>query len=152
ITLGCAPDRYCPSETVRRDQMATFLRRALRLPRPDQRHFSDTGGNSHDANIHAVYEAGITKGCGGTRYCPGEQVTRAQMATFLFRALGLAPPSAHHFADVDPSSTHAAAINALFEAGISQGCEIQGDQRHFCPGDPVTRAEMASFLSRSFDL
>ena len=30
VTLGCnIPDHYCPSDSVRRDQMASFLARAL---------------------------------------------------------------------------------------------------------------------------
>jgi poly-gamma-glutamate capsule biosynthesis protein CapA/YwtB (metallophosphatase superfamily) len=32
ITSGCNPDRFCPDDPVRRDQMASFLARALHLP------------------------------------------------------------------------------------------------------------------------
>ena len=40
--------------------------------------------------IEALKASGITGGCGtGTNYCPGDPVTRGQMAVFLARALGL---------------------------------------------------------------
>jgi hypothetical protein len=39
--------------------------------------------------IEALADSGITIGCGGSNYCPEDFVTRAQMATFLSRALGL---------------------------------------------------------------
>ncbi len=48
--------------------------------------FSDvpTGMTGHAA-IEAIYDAGITGGCGGTKYCPTDPVTRAQMALFMQR-------------------------------------------------------------------
>jgi hypothetical protein len=38
--------------------------------------------------IRAVADAGITQGCGdGSRFCPEAPIGRAQMATFLARAV-----------------------------------------------------------------
>lgn len=53
--------------------------------------FSDVP-TSHFAHgdINAIAAAGITAGCGGTNYCPDQDVTRGQMAAFLHRALGRA--------------------------------------------------------------
>ena len=70
--------------------MASFLVRAIQLPPAETpAGFSDTGGNTHAANIDALAAAGITVGCSTDplRYCPDQAVTRAQMATFLNRAL-----------------------------------------------------------------
>jgi hypothetical protein len=54
--------------------------------------FSDVADDStHAEGIHYVAEAGITTGCTATTYCPGANLTRGQMATFLFRASGNAP-------------------------------------------------------------
>lgn len=46
--------------------------------------FSDVSSSAfyHDA-VNAVAEAGITAGCGGSKYCPNNAVTRGQMAVFL---------------------------------------------------------------------
>ena len=42
--------------------------------------------------IEALYNAGITAGCGGGNYCPDSPLTRGQMAVFLAKALGLQWP------------------------------------------------------------
>ena len=39
--------------------------------------------------IEALAASGITGGCGGGNYCPDQPLTRAQMAVFLAKALGL---------------------------------------------------------------
>jgi hypothetical protein len=44
--------------------------------------------------IEALVASGITAGCGGGKYCPNDNVTRAQMAVFLAKALGLHWPGA----------------------------------------------------------
>jgi hypothetical protein len=52
--------------------------------------FTDLTGGDHDANIDAIYNAGITTGCvPNEQYCPTDFVTREQMATFLARTAGL---------------------------------------------------------------
>ena len=107
--------------------------------------FSDVpAGSTHAASITWLVERGITSGCGGTRFCPSTAVTRAQMATFLSRGLGLAPLDDGRFVDVPVGSTHAGAVGALAQAGITSGCGGSSDR--FCPDAPVTRAQMASFL------
>ena len=91
ITTGCKTDplRYCPDDSVTRAQMATFFVRAFDLESASPAGFTDTEGDTHEANIDALAEAGITAGCktDPLRYCPDDSVTRAQMATFLHRAL-----------------------------------------------------------------
>lgn len=48
--------------------------------------FSDDNGNIHEGSIEAIAEAGITKGCNppiDDRYCPNDEVSKAEMAAFL---------------------------------------------------------------------
>jgi len=98
VTRGCNPpfqDRYCPDEPVTRAQMAAFLTRFLDLP-PGENHFGDDDGSVFEEDIGALAAAGVTRGCNppvNARFCPGESVTRAQMAAFLHRAAGLLPGS-----------------------------------------------------------
>ena len=91
ITAGCNTDplRYCPNQSVTRAQMASFVVRAFDLDSAPSAGFADTGGNTHQTNIDALAAVGITAGCDTDplRYCPNDPVTRAQMATFLHRAL-----------------------------------------------------------------
>ena len=95
VTAGCATDplRFCPDKAVTRAQMATFLVRAFDLEAAASAGFADTGGNTHEDSIDTLAAADITAGCGTDplRYCPSKSVTRAQMATFLARALDLIP-------------------------------------------------------------
>ena len=69
--------------------MATFLTRALLLPPSTTNRFADDDGHWAESAIDALAAAGITSGCSAERFCPDELVTRAQMASFLRRALGL---------------------------------------------------------------
>lgn len=88
ITSGCADNRFCPDGAVARDQMGSFLKRALELPGSSRDWFSDDNGNKHESAINAIATADVTRGCGGDRYCPAGAVTRGQMAAFLHRAFG----------------------------------------------------------------
>lgn len=88
ITGGCAATRYCPRSAVTREQMASFLVRALRLPSTSHDYFTDDDRSQHEANINALAAAGVTGGCAAGRFCPGAAVTRGQMAAFLYRGFG----------------------------------------------------------------
>jgi Lysyl oxidase/S-layer homology domain len=144
ITSGCAPDLFCTNNAVRRDQMASFLRRALSLPAASRDFFTDDNTNSHEDSINRLAASGITSGCAPGRYCPLGKVTRAQMATFLSRALSLPATSADYFTD-DEGSKHEWAINRLAASGITFGCA----PGRFCPDAIVTRGQMAAFLHRA---
>ena len=156
ITVGCNPpdsDRFCPGQSVTRAQMASFLARALDLPDTDTDYFGDDDGSVHEASINKIAAAGITVGCNppdSDRFCPGQSVTRAQMASFLARALDLPDTDTDYFGD-DDGSVHEASINKIAAAGITVGCNPPDSDR-FCPGQSVTRAQMASFLARALDL
>lgn len=146
ITSGCGDDRFCPSLDVSRAQMATFLTKALGLTPVDDGRFDDVRvGSTHAGSIGAIADAGITSGCGGSAatFCPDADVTRAQMATFLTEAFDL-ERRPERFDDVAANSVHAGSIGAIAEAGITSGCG--GSAARFCPTDPVTRAQMATFL------
>ena len=152
ITAGCAPGSFCPDTPVTRAQMASFLARALELdPAQQPAGFTDVDPQSaHATNIDALHAAGITAGCTQQplQYCPDSPVPRAQMASFLARALELDPAQQPAgFTDVDPQSPHATNIDALHAAGITAGCTQQPLQ--YCPDSPVPRAQMAAFLFRA---
>jgi hypothetical protein len=133
--------------------MASFLTRAYSLvDGPDA--FIDDDGNVHEAAINAIAAAGITKGCNppaNDRFCPAESVTRAQMASFLARAMDLAVgDAANAFVD-DEGNVHEDAINEIAAQGITVGCNPPDNDR-FCPAELVTRAQMATFLMRAIGL
>ncbi len=150
ITLGCNPEGtlYCPAEPVRRDQMASFIARGFELPAAGEDFFPDDEGNTHEDNINRVAAAGITLGFDDGTFGPTLLVSRAQMASFLARAMELDPVPGDRFADV--SGVHEGNINAIAEEGVTLGCDQAGTL--FCPDESVRRDQMASFLGRALGL
>lgn len=161
ITGGCSasPLNYCPNNPVTRAQMAVFLLRGIygssyTPPPATGVVFSDVPINAFAAGwIEQMITDGITAGCGGGNFCPNGLVTRAQMAVFLLRAKhgsGYTPPSATGsiFSDVPINGFAASWIEQLVDEGITSGC----GGGNFCPGQAVTRAQMAVFLQRTFGL
>ncbi len=47
--------------------------------------FIDLTGGDHDADINSAYNLGLTNGCTPTEYCPTNNVTRQEMASFITR-------------------------------------------------------------------
>ena len=70
--------------------MASFLTRAFNMPASPDAGFTDVDAtNTHYDNINALFASGVTVGCRTSplQYCPARATTRAQMATFLWRAI-----------------------------------------------------------------
>ncbi len=108
-------------------------------------------GDTFFNDIEWLASAGITKGCNppaNDRFCPGDFVTRAQMAAFLVRGLGYTDSGAGNLFSDDDGSTFELDIDRLGTAGVTKGCNPPANDR-FCPGDFVTRAQMAAFLQRA---
>lgn len=145
ITTGCSSTKFCPGGTVTRAQMASFLVRALQLPKTTTDYFTDDDGSTHEPDINSLAKAGLTSGCSATRYCPGNGVTRAQLASFLARILDLSATTTDYFTD-DDSSSHEPDINKIARAGLTTGCTPD----KYCPTKVVTRGQMAAFLHRTF--
>lgn len=94
VVLGRGDGTYAPGPPVRRDQMASFLVRAVEhvlgepLPAGDDP-FTDDDGNPHERAIGKAEKVGLTGGVSAGRYGVEGQVRRASMASFLVRTLDL---------------------------------------------------------------
>ncbi len=90
ITSGLDEDTFAPNASCTRAQAVTFLWRAAGMPAPKSTDipFADVAAGSYyyDAVLWAV-ENGITKGTSQTTFSPDLTCTRAQIVTFLYRAL-----------------------------------------------------------------
>lgn len=149
IAGGFPDGTYRPSTTVTRAQMATFVTRAAQLLPGPQSDFADVAADDpHADGIAAVAAAGIAEGRADGTYGPDEPVTRAQMASFLARALELDDGTGQTFTDVPPTHPHHGAVEAVARLAIAEG---QPDGT-FAPEQPVTRGQMATFLVRAFEL
>jgi len=102
--------------------------------------------------IETLLHHGVSAGCGGTNYCPGDFVTREQIPVFTLVAKegsGYAPPACTTpvFTDVPASSGFCRFIEELVRRGVVAGC----GGTSYCPSDPVTREQMAVFVLRTLD-
>jgi hypothetical protein len=157
ITTGCNPpvsDRYCPDGLVTRGQMAAFLVRALGYTDDGGGDlFVDDDGHVFEGAIDRLGAAGVTRGCNppaNDRFCPGRQVTRAEMAAFLTRALGYDNPGAGDWFVDDDGTIYEEAIDRLRFAEVTLGCNPPVNNR-YCPTEDVTRGQMAAFLRRALE-
>jgi uncharacterized repeat protein (TIGR03803 family) len=94
ITAGCGGGDYCPNDAVTRAQMAVFLLKVEHgsgyAPPPCTGVFGDVECPSLFGDfIEQLAGEGITGGCGGGNYCPGDPNTRGQMAVFLTKTFHL---------------------------------------------------------------
>ncbi len=94
ITGGCGGGDFCPQAPVRRDQMAVFLLKGEHgssyVPPTCAGIFADVPCPSTFANwIEQLAAEGVTGGCGGGDYCPGNPNTRGQMAVFMTKTFHL---------------------------------------------------------------
>ena len=90
ITTGTSATEFEPEEPCTRGQVATFLWRAHGKPAPEGKSegFTDVPENMYyyEAILWAA-ENGITNGVGNGEFEPDESCTRAQIVTFIYRAM-----------------------------------------------------------------
>jgi hypothetical protein len=116
--------------------------------------FDDIVGSAHRDNILCMADLGITEGTGdGTSYSPRRAVTRGQMASFIARYIEhyterTLPVGTARFADVPGSYVHHDPIHKLRTAGVTAGTSVSAGAS-YAPQQLVTRAQMASFISRA---
>lgn len=95
VTTGCAagpPRLYCPTALVNRAQMAVYISVGILLPpvSPATGYFTDMAGyHWADGYAEALFNAGITAGCGSHLFCPATNITRGQLAVWLVKGLGI---------------------------------------------------------------
>ncbi|MEM7142539.1 MAG: S-layer homology domain-containing protein [Actinomycetota bacterium] len=150
ITTGISPSAYGARQTVSRAQMATFLWRLMGEPvAPQPAAFGDIPDGTYFTDAVAwLASAGVTTGVSPTEFDPNGTVTRAQMATFLWRLMGEpAGPTSTGFDDVPAGQYFSEAVGWLAEEGITTGT----GPGIFDPTGDVTRAQMAAFLCRLAD-
>ena len=117
-------------------------------PIKEQPEFKDITNDSYyyDAVQWAV-EKGITEGTSAEAFSPGASCTRAQMATFLWRAAGSPAPKSttNPFKDISSTDYFYNAVLWAVENGITSGTGADT----FSPATTVTRGQTVTFLYRA---
>ncbi len=100
------------------------------------------------ADISCIFSLGVTTGTSATTYSPADIVTREQMAALLARLYrkldGTCPAGGDPFTDVASTSFARADVSCLFQLDVTGGTT----STTYSPANPVTREQMAAFLSR----
>lgn len=159
IAFGLTDTTFGPNDRVTREQMASFIARTYRVingsPAPVvPTTFTDIDGSFAKDDIARIFGLGITAGTNAdnTLYSPGDFVTREQMAAFLARLRrtleGFCATPATPFTDVPDTSFAKADIACIFGLEVTAGRTAT----EYVPGGFVTRAEMATFLSRLYQI
>jgi hypothetical protein len=141
---------YRPHFSVTRGQMAAFLWRMMGEPTGYPDHgFSDVRSGAYYSDaVRWLAAEGITTGVGSSgRFEPERDVTRGEMATFLWRLVGEPTDQPRHgFPDVSDGRFYDQPVSWMAAHAITDGV---GNTGRFEPMAQVTRAQMAAFLHRT---
>ncbi|TSI02269.1 S-layer homology domain-containing protein [Lysinibacillus sp. BW-2-10] len=129
--------------------VAFLLIFALSVPKVDAA-FKDVRDTYWASDIiNEFVEAGIISGYEDETFRPGNTVTREQAAIIISRALKLDTTNVKpvNYSDIKESDNAYKAIAAVTNAGIMIGVDGK-----FEPKQPITRVQLATILTKSFDL
>jgi len=164
IMPGTSSTRFEPGLGVTRQEMAGILIRAagpagIDVPRVRDQGFDDIGHLPRQVRdyINQLAQLRITRGTTASTYTPDRVVNRRQMAQFFTRFLREAPvgeggvdiesviPDDRVLTDIEnlPHDPYDS-IRLIYELGVTVGTT----PTTYSPNDPVTRAQMALFVSR----
>lgn len=113
--------------------------------------FPDVAGSGHDAFISCLAELGVVEGYSDGTFGPTGEVSRAQLASFVVRALEVAGHELEvgesTFPDVG-GGAHGDSVLKLASAGVLQG-RTDGT---FGPWEPVSRQQTATYVAGALEL
>ena len=152
ITTGVDDTHFAPEKNVTRAETVTFLWRAAGSPEPVGTNNPFVDVKESDFFYKAVLwaqEKGITTGVDATHFGPAQECNRAQIVTFLYRAMG-APEIENRnnpFTDLVVGEFYFDAVLWAVENGVTSG--VSGEL--FAPGQICNRAQIVTFLYRAYN-
>ena len=151
ITTGATATTFNPNGNCQRAQVVTFLWRAAGSPEPTSTTNPFTDVKETDFYYKAVLwavEKGVTNGLTATTFGPFALCNRAQVVTFLWRAMGSPASSADvAFTDVQPGQFYSTAVAWAVEKSITNGISAT----EFGVGGTCNRAQVVTFLYRTYN-
>ena len=148
----CAGGGFCPDDPIDRKTMAVWIVRMLDRADPlliSESRFDDVEATSfHAPFIERMYHLSVTRGCGDGSWTtvPTSASTGPRWLRSCPGATNSPPDPTAALGDVASGAWYADDLARLVASGITRGCE---DGTVFCPDDPTTRGQMATFLHRA---
>ncbi len=112
----------------------------IRAPR-----FSDILNSPYRSAIEILAEKGVINGVSDTEFNPHGNVTRAEYAAMVVRALGIEKTAENGFADVNENDWFYKSVCAAYGAGIINGVS----DTEFNPYGNITREQSAAMTARA---
>ena len=152
ITAGTTPTTFSPNDQCMRAHVVTFLWRAVGSPEPvrTENPFVDVKPTDfYYKPVLWALENGITAGMDATHFGPTSACNRAQVVTFLYRAMGSPKVNAtgHQFTDVAADGFYYRPMLWAVENGITAGLTATT----FGPNAICNRAQIVTFLYRAYN-
>lgn len=110
--------------------------------------FEDLNGHWAKADVEVLASKLVVKGMSPNRFAPENEITRAEFASLLVRAMGISEVNTSKFPDVKSTNWFAGAVNAAAKAGLVDGFE----DGTFRPSANITREQMAVMLKRMLQI
>ncbi|WP_187274019.1 S-layer homology domain-containing protein [Paenibacillus sp. N3.4] len=108
--------------------------------------FSDLAGHWAKSDIMLMVSKNIVEGMDDDHFAPDTNVTRAQFATLISKALNLKDDNVQNpFTDVASGSWYESPVKKAYAAGIINGVS----DSNFAPEKNITREEMTAMLMRA---
>ena len=142
--------RLYPDDNAPRGEVIEYMWKAAGRPTPTVSNpFTDVSAS--DSYYNAVlwaYQQGVTTGTSAVTFAPAETCTRAQVVTFLWRAMkGAGTEAESAFADVGADAYYASPVAWAVGKSITNGTSATT----FSPDATCTRAQILTFLYRAYN-
>lgn len=159
IISGYPDGSFRPNNSVTRAQFITMLYRAAGAPKVNNPALkftdTDTIAASYTTAVAWGVENGVITGYGDGSFRPNQNISRAQMATFMFRYMrdvchydfGSVPPCGFEDAS-EIAAPYVDAVNAIVSAGVMNGMNATT----FAPNDTANRGMAATVILRVYSL
>ncbi len=120
-------------------------------PADNMEKLTDIEGHWAENSINFLYEKGIIDGKGDSKYCPEDEITRAEFVKLVSEIAGLDAKDEVTdgiFVDVAENEWYAPYIYAAYDAGIVGGTGADT----FAPEHKITRQEMAKMVCNILEM
>ncbi len=111
--------------------------------------FSDVSASWAKASVNNMGSRMVVSGVGGNTYAPDRDITRAEFAAIIVKALGLAPGAgANSFSDISATDWYCGYVKTASAYGIISGYNATT----FGPRDKITREQAMTMIARAMKI
>ena len=137
---------FSPDQPVTRGETAVWMWRMRDRPEAPAHSFVDVTAAEQQQSVAWMVSEGVTTGTSDTTFSPDRELTRVEVAAFLWRLAGRPDAVAHSFVDV-LSGWQQGPVSWMASTSITTGTS----PTEFSPDGTLTRAQLITFLYRYND-